>query len=247
MGGDLLLAILFGITAALYASVGQAGGTGYVAVMGLLGYGPEIIKPTALALNIVVAAIGCWRFARSGLLSWRQCWPFALLGVPFSVAGGATHLPPAFYHPVVGALLLLAAALMIRSVLSGKTSDADAPAAPPLAPSLAAGAAIGFLAGLTGIGGGVFLSPLVLALGWIGTRHASGVSATFNLVNSVAALAGVWATVPALPAALPWWFLAVAAGGLLGSWLGARYLPPRMLRTILAAILLLAGLRMVVH
>ncbi len=101
MTDSLLLAGVFALIAALYASVGQAGGTGYLAVMGLLGYGPEVIKPTALALNILVAAIGCWRFARLGLLTWRSCYPFAILGAPFSLLGGATHLPPWLYQPVV--------------------------------------------------------------------------------------------------------------------------------------------------
>src|SRR5436190_8176806 len=112
---DTALSALFAVIAALYASVGQAGGTGYVAVMGLLNYGPEVIKPTALALNVPVAAIGCWRFARAGLLTWRTCYPFGILGAPFSVIGGTTHLPATLYQPIVGALLLVAAAQMIRS------------------------------------------------------------------------------------------------------------------------------------
>ena len=245
MDQDVYLSIIFGITAALYASVGQAGGTGYVAVMGLLNYGPDVIKSTALALNILVAGIGCWRFARAGLLTWRSCYPFAILGAPFSVIGGAIHLPAALYQPIVGALLLLAAIQMVRSAASAAQKDQQAAATPPFLPSLLAGAGIGFVSGVTGVGGGIFLAPLLLTFGWIETRQASAVSAVFNLLNSIAALAGVWAIMPGFPGALPWWFLAVGVGGFLGSWLGVRYLPPIALRYILALLLLAAGARMV--
>jgi uncharacterized protein len=239
-----LLAIIFAIIAALYAAVGQAGGTGYIAVMGLLGFGPDIMKPTALALNIVVAAIGCVRFARAGLLTWRSCYPFAILGAPFSVLGGAVNLPASFYQPVVGALLLLASAQMIRSAPAAAHLDRKAPVAPPFMSSLLAGGAIGFVSGITGVGGGIFLAPVVLSFGWVDTRQTSAVSATFNLLNSVAALAGTWATLPGLPEALPWWLLAVGLGGFIGSWWGSLHLSATVLRYILAALLISAAVRM---
>jgi hypothetical protein len=241
-----LLAFTFAIIAALYASVGQAGATGYIAVLGLVGYGPEVIKPTALALNVLVATIGCMRFAREGLLTWRSFYPFAILGAPFSVLGGASNLPRELYQPVVGALLLIASGLIIRSARQAADLDRAAPAGPPFLPSLIAGAVVGYVSGLTGVGGGIFLAPLVLALGWIGTRQAAAVSAVFNLLNSAAALATMWTMIPAMPEPLPWWLLAVGAGGLLGSWLGARYLLPEALRYILAALVLTAGIRMVI-
>jgi uncharacterized protein len=240
-----LLPILFALVAILYASVGQAGGTGYVAVMGVLGYPPDVIKPIALALNILVATIGCARFYRAGLLSWRSCYPFAILGAPFSLLGGALQLPPAVYQPTVGALLLLAAFQMIRSANAAGLRDQGAPQNPPFALSLLAGGAIGFVSGITGVGGGIFLAPLVLSLGWVETRQASAVSAAFNLLNSAAALAGAWATMPLLPIALPWWLLSVGLGAAVGSWLGVHRLPPKALRMILAILLFASGLRMV--
>jgi uncharacterized membrane protein YfcA len=240
-----LLPIIFAIVAALYASVGQAGGTGYIAIMGLLGYGPEAIKPTALALNVLVSAIGCARFARAGLLTWRSCYPFAILGAPFSVLGGASNLPRELYHPIVGMLLLLAAALMNRSAQRAAELDLSAATTPPFLPSLATGAVIGYVSGVTGVGGGIFLAPLILAFGWIATRQASAISAVFNLLNSSAALAGMSISLSELPAPLPWWLLAVGIGGLLGSWLGVRHLPSKALRYILATLLLAAGLRMI--
>ncbi|RUP08334.1 sulfite exporter TauE/SafE family protein [Hyphomicrobium sp.] len=240
-----LLPIVFAIVAALYASVGQAGGTGYIAIMGLAGFGPEAIKPTALALNVIVAAIGCARFARAGLLTWRSFYPFAILGAPFSVLGGISDLPHRLYQPVVGLLLIAASALMLRSAARAAEIDRTASATPPFGPSLLVGAVVGYVSGLTGVGGGIFLSPLVLAFGWVGTRQAAAVSVVFNLLNSAAALAAIWTVIPAMPEPLPWWMLAVAVGGLLGSGLGIQFLSPKSLRYILAGLLLAAGVRMI--
>jgi uncharacterized membrane protein YfcA len=239
---SVLFSLLFLSIAALYSSVGQAGGTGYIAVMGLAGFHPDVIKPTALMLNILVAAIGTARFAAAGLLTRRSCYPFAVLGAPFSLLGGAMHLPPWLYQPVVGSLLVLAVWPVLRPAQEDHGPSTD----PPFLPALAVGAGIGFVSGVTGVGGGIFLAPLVLAFRWTDIKEAAAISATFNLLNSAAALAGAWDMRHGIPAALPWWLLAVGLGGLLGSWLAVRQLPVRTLRYILAVILLAAGLRMIV-
>ena len=112
-------------------------------------------------------------------------------------------------------------------------------------PSLVAGGVLGVLSGVTGVGGGIFLAPLVLALGWAGPRQVAAISAVFNLLNSGAALAGAWVTMPDLPAELPLWLLCVGAGGYVGSWLGAFYMKPQTLRSILAFLLIAGALRMI--
>lgn len=167
------LAFAFGlfVVAVLYASVGQAGGTGYIALMGLAGFAPAVIKPTALALNVLVSAIGTTRFAKAGMLTWRISYPFVILGAPLSILGGAAHLPLAIYQPVVGALLLGAAIQVVRA----PPRNADLASNPPFLPALLAGAGIGFISGVTGVGGGIFLAPLVLSLGWVEVRQAAAI------------------------------------------------------------------------
>ena len=242
---DILFPAALALVAILYSAVGQAGGTGYVALMGLARFDPSIIKPTALALNVLVSAIGCIRFYRLGLLTWQTAYPFAVLGFPFSLLGGALHLPPSAYQRVVGALLLVAGLQMARSALATKPLDRAAPNSPPFLGSLLVGGLIGLVSGVTGVGGGIFLAPLVLALGWATTRQTAAISVVFNLVNSASALAGSWATLPLLPAALPLWLVCVGLGGLLGSWVGALHLNPRTLRLLLAFLLLTASGRMI--
>jgi uncharacterized protein len=188
-----------------------------------------------------VSAIGCVRFYRLGLLTWRSAYPFAVLGLPFSLLGGALHLSPSAYQPVVGGLLLIAGLQMARSALATKALDHAAPDAPPFLGSLLVGGIIGLVSGVTGVGGGIFLAPLVLSLGWATARQTAAISVVFNLMNSAAALAGAWATLPLLPNRLPIWLVCVGLGGLLGSWLGALHLNPRTLRLLLAFLLLTAS------
>jgi uncharacterized membrane protein YfcA len=189
-------------------------------------------------LNVLVSAIGTAQFARVGLLKWRGFYPFTLLGVPCSILGGITHLPMLIYHPVVGALLLPAAWQMARSVHRTGTDDGQATKRPPLSASILAGAAIGFVSGVTGIGGGILLAPLILTLNWAGARQTTAVSAAFNLLNSAAALAGLWASVHVFVRPPSWWLLAVICGGSFGSWLGVHGLPSWAIRYGLAALLI---------
>ena len=241
---EFLFPVALAVIAAAYAAVGQAGATGYIAAMGLAGYTPDIIRPAALGMNTLVAAIGTVRFAQAGFITWRGTYPFILLGLPLSVVGGATHIPASVYYPLVGLLLLVAAWQMFRTAQPVAGSDIRCPAHPPLTPSILAGAIIGFIAGMTGIGGGIFIAPLVLALGWLSMRQTAGLSALFNLLNSAAALAGLWSTSLAFPQELPWWLAAVAMGAIFGAWLGIKHLAPSLLRYLLATLLLTGGLWM---
>ncbi len=151
--------MLFALGAALYSSVGHAGASAYIAAMALFSIAPETIKPTALALNLLVAGFGTWRYARRGLTNWKLVLAFALAATPAAFIGGGIHLPAIYYKPLVGILLWLAAARLLWQ----PKALADRKAEPPSYwISLPAGAVLGLLAGLTGTGGGIFLSPLII-------------------------------------------------------------------------------------
>jgi len=239
------LTILIFVTAALYGSVGQAGASGYLAAMGLAGLDPTVMKPTALALNILVAGIGAVQFSRAGLFSWRAFYPFGVLGFPFSLIGGAINLPGRAYYPAVGIMLLLAAIQLVRSARRAPEDQEIPPKEPPFLPSLLAGAGIGFVSGVTGTGGGIYLGPVILIMNWVEVRKAAAVTAAYNLLNSTAALVGAYATLNTLPKALPWWLMAAGFGGLIGTTVGSRYLPDKALRYVLAGILVISGAKLI--
>jgi uncharacterized protein len=248
MTGDILtLAGLFLLAAALYSSVGHAGASGYLAAMALVGMAPEGMRITALALNVLVATIGTVSYMHAGHFDWRTFYPFAILSIPAAFVGGVIHLPPAIYKPAVGLILLIAAAEIARS--ARRVAVAEAPdggaSGVPLAPGVMVGGAIGLLSGLTGTGGGIFLSPVLLFTGWARARRTSGVSAVFILVNSVAGLAGTTISFAMLPAGLPVWIVAALVGGVIGTQLGSRWLPVAVLRYLLAAVLMIGGLKLI--
>jgi uncharacterized membrane protein YfcA len=240
----LIIAILFFAGAALYASVGHAGASAYLAVMGLYSFAPSVMKPTALALNILVASVATVKFYRAGLFSWRLFWPFALASIPAAFIGGAITLPTRSYKIVVGIVLLYAAVWMFRSSLKPLQAAANPP---PLWAALVAGLAIGFLSGLTGVGGGIFLSPLLLYMAWADTRATSGVAAPFILVNSIAGLLGHFSSVAQLPPNIPVWGVAVVIGGWIGATYGSKHAPPPVLRQLLSLVLIVAGVKLILY
>jgi hypothetical protein len=240
---QFLLAFLFFLIAILYSSVGLGGGSGYLAVMGLLGVPPDIMRPVALTLNILVASLSSWQFIRSGNFSARLFWPIALASVPFAFLGGYLELSGRVYRPLVGLVLIYSAWRLWRSTIPGQTLP-EVRSDIPLWLLLFAGAVIGFISGLMGIGGGTFLGPLLLIAGWADTRQTLGITAAFVLANSIFALAGRMTAVPALPSTLWIWLLVVGAGGWLGAKLGSSRIDPLILRRILALILLAGGLRL---
>jgi uncharacterized membrane protein YfcA len=233
------LVLAVGVVAFLYSSVGHAGASGYIAVMGLASLSPALVKPTALLLNIIVASIGTVQFLRAGHFRWHLFWPFALLSIPLAFVGGALDLPTVWFKRAVGVVLLLSAANFFW-----RPGD-DAPRGePPLPVALAAGGMLGLFAGLTGTGGGIFLTPLMLLSRWARTKVVAATSVLFILVNSLAGLAGNLSAAKSIPSLA--WPLAGAAvlGGSLGAWLGSRHLPPVAIKRLLAVVLVVAGLHL---
>jgi uncharacterized membrane protein YfcA len=227
-----------------YAAVGHGGASAYIAAMALAGIAPAEMRPIALLLNVLVSSIATFKFFRAGHFRWRLLWPFAVVSIPMAYAGGAITLPGQAYKILVGVVLLYAAVQLWRSGRNG--AEMREVREPPLGWAMLIGAAMGLLAGLTGVGGGIFLSPLLLMLGWAGTKQTSAVAAPFILVNSAAGLAAIFV---AKGAALPSYVWILAAAVLIGGWLGAEYGSRRfanpVVRRVLAVVLALAGAKMV--
>lgn len=240
----MALTLCLAVVAILFASVGQAGAPGYVAVMGMFGYGPAAIKATALALTTLVAAIGVVGFHRARILRTRDWAPFAVLGVPCSVVGGLINLPVETFRVAMTIILLAAGLQMAWAARMTAALDARALEKPPLVPAILCGGISGLLAGITGIGGGLFVAATMLLLGWAPTKRVAASAQTSNLYTAAAAFGAIWLTHPTLPPDLPVWALAAGLGGLIGVWLGSKYLPAKALRFMLAAILIAAGLRL---
>jgi uncharacterized membrane protein YfcA len=231
------------VAAFAYASVGHGGASAYIAAMALAGIAPADMRPIALTLNILVSAIATYKFAHAGYFRWRLFWPFAAVSVPLAFIGGAISLPGHAYKILVGVVLIYAAWQLWRSAKAG--DEMREVREPPITLAMVVGAVLGLLAGLTGVGGGIFLSPLLLIAGWAGTKQTSAVAAPFILVNSIAGLAAGFTMKSAtLPAQV--WILAVAvlAGGWLGAEYGSRRFTNPLIRRMLAVVLAVAGAKM---
>ena len=238
-----VLALLFVVVGALYASVGHAGASGYLAVMALLGVPLSLMRPTALLVNVCVAAIACVQFARAGHFRWALFWPFAVAAVPAAFLGGMASLPARPLQVLIGVALLLACLRMAWEAFGGRMARGST-RPPPRAIAVGTGGVLGFVAGLTGTGGGIFLSPLMLVCRWADARRTAATSALFILVNSLAGLGGLslrdGLSVPHLA------LLAgcAASGGVAGAWWGSRRAAPRSLYAALACVLLLASAKL---
>lgn len=209
--------------------------------MALFGVAPAVMRPTALALNILVASFTSFRYLHAGLFRWRTLWPFLIGALPFAVIGGAVQLPGQFYRPLVGVILIIGG---IRFLWPKKLTANQEPRDPPVIAGVAFGAVVGLLSGLTGTGGGIFLSPILLFAGWSDTRRASGVAAVFILCNSIAGLLGNVAIVKSLPADLPIYAAAVLAGAIIGTTVGIKFGVPAILKA-LGAVLIIAGCKLI--
>src|SRR5438132_5225306 len=231
----ILLFLAVGLIAFLYSSVGHAGASGYIATMTLFGLAPTVIRPTALVLNILVATIGAFQFWRAGHFFWKLFWPFALLSIPAAYLGGYLQPSASILRILIGLVLLFSAA---RLIFRRSDPPQTSPPSPPVAVSVGAG--LGFLAGLTGTGGGIFLTPLLLFCGWAHIRQAAAVSALFILVNSISGLVGYFTKVRTIPSL--GFILAAAAiiGGIIGSHLGSRRFAVRVISLCLATVLVIA-------
>jgi uncharacterized protein len=236
-----LLLPCFLAVAVLYGAVGHGGASGYLAVMALAGVAPLVMKPTALVLNLAVSLIGTVLFFRAGHFAFRLFWPFALTAIPCAYLGARLPVSPFTFKLLLAVALALAATRLLWPAPAGAATRR-----PPLGLALLLGGGLGLVSGLIGVGGGIFLTPLLLFCRWADPKTAAAVSAPFILVNSAAGLAAAPASLAHLPAAWPWLAVAVVGGGALGANWGAARARAAQLRPALAGVLALAALKLVV-
>jgi uncharacterized membrane protein YfcA len=236
---DFLIALCLMLGAILYTSVGHAGSSVYIAIMSLFGVPAQVIKPTALVLNIIVSSYTSFRYISAKLFDFKLYVPLAVGAIPMSFLGGSIDLPSNIYKPIVGAILFFAGIMFVFQL---NPQGIKEPKHPPAAIAVLTGALIGFLSGLTG--GGIFLSPLIIFFAWTTVKGASGTAALFILTNSVFGLLGHISSVSELPDSLWLYAIAVIIGALIGTRLGIKQFSNDMVKRALGAVLLIAGAKL---
>ena len=237
----VLLVLVF-LVAAAYSSVGHGGASGYLAVLSFFGLPPVAMAPSALLLNLLVAGLSFTSYKRAGHFVFRLLWPFLLTSIPFAFWGGLVRVSPRVYMLLLAGVLVFAAFRLLVVVPMQQEEYFVNP--PSLAVALPVGAAIGFVSGMVGVGGGIFLSPLLILFRWADAKRTAAVSAAFIWINSLAGLYGQLSRKHVDWTALLWLVVAAFAGGLVGSWLGARRFTGLWLRRILGLVLLLAAVKL---
>jgi uncharacterized protein len=239
----LLAFFLFAVIATLYSSVGHAGASGYLAIMSLLSFTTDSIKPTSLILNIAVAAIASVKFIGAGYFDRKIFLAFIFTSLPMAFLGGALEISPKYFKLIAGLFLIVSSVLLL---LKQYWKPSEKPIRPmPLVWGLVIGSVIGLLSGLIGVGGGIFLSPILIMANWTNVKNASGVAALFILCNSVAGLAGHLTALQKLDLTIGYWLVAVVIGGFIGSYLGTKKYNNKVIVGFLFLVLLTAGLKFV--
>lgn len=239
----ILTFFLLLIISTLYSSVGHAGASGYLAVMALLSFAPETIKPTSLVLNIIVATIASIKFIRADCFDRKIFIAFIVTSIPLAFLGGYITISPKYFKLIAGIFLIISALLIVIKTYIKPTLTEPKPM--HIEYGLIIGSIIGLVSGLVGVGGGIFLSPIIIMANWTTVRNASGIAALFILCNSLAGLAGHLTALNKLDHNIFYWVIAVVIGGLVGSYLGTMKFNNKVIITCLFLVLLTAGLKFV--
>lgn len=241
------LAAFFVVTALLYAAVGFGGGSTYNALLVLHGADYRVLPAIALICNIIVVAGGSWRFWRAGYVDWGRIWPWFALSVPAAWIGGMLTVSETVFIGLLGGALLVAGLQLVFEAPQAERATAETELRPVI--PIAAGGGIGLLSGIVGIGGGIFLAPILYLLRWGDPRRIAGTASVFILVNSVAGLAGQLTKLGDLgqmEALADYWLLfpAVLIGGQIGSRLGSNRIPPMLVKRLTAILILYVAARL---
>ncbi|OKO72112.1 brp/Blh family beta-carotene 15,15'-monooxygenase [Bradyrhizobium sp. NAS80.1] len=237
-----MLTACFAIVSLLYSTVGQAGGTAFLALMAFASFPPNEMRPTALLLNIVAATYSTWLFNRGSHIDWAKLNPLLIASLPTTLVGASIVLAENIYNAVTGIVLLVAAVFLIIGRSNRDASDRTT----PLWAAISTGAGVGFISGLTGVGGGVFLAPVLVRTRWASPKQTAALSAPFIVGNSAVGLVGALHAGQA-PSSQTWLYaLGALAGAMIGTMIGLRWLSQATTRYILAAVLGFAGLQLVV-
>jgi uncharacterized protein len=233
-----MLAVFFSAVSLLYATVGQAGGTAFLALMAIASFPSNEMRPTALLLNIVAATYSTWIFNRGKLVDWTKLKPLLLASLPTALVGGFIVPNEHVYKIITGLILSAATILVFRRSKVGEPDGRTS-----LWGAVTVGAMVGFVSGLTGVGGGVFLAPILIALRWASPKQTAALSAPFILANSAVGLTGAM-VIGQMPSPETWVYaIAALAGAMIGTTVGLRWLSQTVTRYVLAAILATAGLQ----
>ena len=239
MEQDIIIAFALYLVGFLYASVGHGGASGYIAVLSLFAIPLNTYKPLILLLNILVAGMGFYHFRKAGYFRWKLCRLFLITSVPAAFIGSKYSLEGNIYHYLLG----LALVLPIIKLLGIKPNETDNPKPVQLLPALLIGTVIGGLSGMLNIGGGIFLSPVLILLGWANVKEAAAASALFIVLNSVSGLLGSAAALVITPSAITW-FIMAAAGGITGAYFGSARFQNMTVRCLLSAVLTIASVKL---
>ena len=240
MGATVLFYILLFLVAFLYASVGHGGASGYLALMALFGTAPEVMKPTALLLNLFVSLTSFIQFYRGKHFNWKLFLPFAVASVPMAYVGGLITIDAGVYKKILGLLLIIP---IVRFLFFSNIKVEEIRKSNILL-SLVLGAAIGFLSGLIGIGGGIILSPILLLLKWADMKQTAAISALFIFVNSLSGLAGQLSKGISFNPDMYTYVAIAFIGGLCGAYLGSIKFNQNILKYMLAVVLILAAYKL---
>ena len=245
MESEFILLFSLAVVASLYGSVGHGGASGYLAILSLTAFaqhGPEWLKVHALCLNLIVASLALYNYSKQGFLNFPLIWPFIVTSIPAAYLGAYLPIIDWVYDTVLSLTLIWAA---WRLVMLNKTGTKVEHSPPQLTTALPIGAGLGIISGIVGVGGGIFLSPLLILKKWAGAKETAAVSALFILVNSVAGLAGMsFSGQMSLDLTLLSKFIiAVLIGGLIGTHFGAAHGSETSIRRLLAVVLIIASFR----